>query len=130
MEAGQHVIPIYKRGDKTHVENYRPISLLCIISEVLERCVLCKLRDHLQNLILFNTSQHGFIPGRSCTTQLLEVLNYIGSVLDSGKQTDVIFLGMSKAFDKVSHTCLALWKHHVNLLLQSFRSVSSDLHQC
>ena len=32
--------------------------------------------------------------------------------------------------NKKINTCLALWKHHVNLLLQSFRSVSSDLHQC
>ena len=60
-----NIIPIYKKGDKTHVENYRPISL-CIISKVLERCVLSKLRDRLLNLM--NTSQHGFIPGRSCTT--------------------------------------------------------------
>ncbi|CAB4027594.1 Hypothetical predicted protein [Paramuricea clavata] len=53
-----------------------------------------------------NTSQHGFIPGRSCTTQLVEVLNSIGSLLDSGKQTDVIFMDMSKAFGKVSHAAL------------------------
>ncbi|CAB4026035.1 Hypothetical predicted protein [Paramuricea clavata] len=63
-----------------------------------------KLRVHLLELI--NTSQHGFIPGRSCTTQLVEVLNSIGSLLDSGKQTDIIFMDMSKAFDKVSHAAL------------------------
>jgi hypothetical protein len=42
-----------------------------------------------------------FIPGKSCTTQLLEVLDYIGSLLDGGKQTDVVYMDMSKAFDKV-----------------------------
>ena len=73
-----NIIPVFKKGDKTHVENYRLISLLCIVSKVLERCVLSKLRVHLLELI--NTSQHGFIPGRSCTTQLVEVLNSIGSV--------------------------------------------------
>ncbi|CAB4036479.1 Hypothetical predicted protein, partial [Paramuricea clavata] len=93
-----NIVPVFKKLDKTHVENYRPISLLCIVSKVLERCVLSKLRVHLLELI--NTSQHGFIPGRSCTTQLVEVLNSIGSLLDSGKQTDVIFMDMSKAFDK------------------------------
>ncbi|CAB4018309.1 Hypothetical predicted protein [Paramuricea clavata] len=97
-------IPVFKKGDKSFVENYRPISLLCVVSKVFERCVLNKLRDHL--LQLLNSSQHGFTPGRSCTTQLVEVLNYIGSLLDSGKQTDVIFMDMSKAFDKVSHTAL------------------------
>ena len=66
--------------------------------------MLRKLREYLTSLI--NSAQHGFIPGRSCTTQLVEVLHYIGSILDSGKQTDMIFMDMSKAFDKVSHTAL------------------------
>ena len=71
------------------------------MSKVLERCVLRNIRDHLQQLI--NDSQHGFTPGKSCTTQLLEVLDYIGSLLDSGKQIDVVYMDMSKAFDKVHH---------------------------
>ena len=99
-----NIIPVFKKGDKTHVENYRPISLLCVVSKVFERCILNKLSDHLLKLV--NSSQHGFIPGRSCTTQLVEVLNHIGSLLDSGKQTDVIFMDMSKAFDKVNHAAL------------------------
>ena len=92
---------MHKKGDKSQVENYRAISLLSIVSKVLERCVLRNIRDHLQQLI--NDSQHGFTPGKSCTTQLLEVLDYIGSLLDSGKQTDVVYMDMSKAFDKVHH---------------------------
>ena len=99
-----NIIPIHKKGDISNVENYRPISLLGVTSKVLERCVLRKLREYLTSLI--NSAQHGFIPGRSCTTQLVEVLHYIGSILDSGKQTDMIFMDMSKAFDKVSHTAL------------------------
>ena len=69
------------------------------MSKVLERCVLRNIRDHLQQLI--NDSQHGFTPEKSCTTQLLEVLDYIGSLLDSGKKIDVVYMDMSKAFDKV-----------------------------
>ena len=76
--------------------------------------MLSELRVHLLELI--NTSQHGFIPGRSCTTQLVEVLNSIGSLLDSGKQTDFIFMDMSKAFDKVSHAALIakLERYNIN----------------
>ena len=96
-----NIVPIHKKGDKSQVENYRPISLLSLVSKVLERCVLRNIRDHLQQLI--NDSQHGFTPGKSCTTQLLEVLDYIGSLLDSGKQIDVVYMDMSKAFDKVHH---------------------------
>ena len=50
--------------------------------------------------------QHGFLDGWSCVTQLTSVLHYIGGQLDAGKQIDIIYLDMSKAFDKVDHTKL------------------------
>ena len=80
-----NIVPVHKKGDKSEVVNYRPISLLCIVSKILERCVLYKLSDHLIGLI--NSQQHGFIPGRSCTTQLVEVLDHIERLLDNRKQT-------------------------------------------
>ena len=79
------------------MENYRPISLLPVVSKVLERCVLACLRDHISHLIRRN--QHGFLAGRSCVTQLISVLHYIGGQLDAGKQINIIYLDMSKAFD-------------------------------
>ena len=86
--------------------------------------MLTKIRDHL--LCLINNAQHGFIPGRSCTTQLLEILHLIGSLLDSGKQTDVIYIDMSKAFDKVEHaTLLRKLEHGFSIsgpLLRWFKS--------
>ena len=86
------------------MENYRPISLLPVISKVLERCVLAGLRDDISHLI--SREQPGFLAGRSCVTQLTSVLHYIGGQLDAGKQIDIIYLDMSKAFDKVDHTKL------------------------
>ena len=58
------------------------------------------------NDILISRNLHGFLPGRSCLTQLISVLHYIGGQLDAGKQIDIIYLDMSKAFDKVDHTKL------------------------
>ena len=100
-----NIVPVYKKDDRQYVESYRPISLLTIISKVLERCVLVRLRDH-DLLEILDCTQHGFIPGKSCVTQLVEVIDYIGALLDSGKQTDVIYLDMSKAFDKVKHSLI------------------------
>ena len=89
-----NVVPVFKRGIKEHVQNYRPISLLCIVSKVLERCVLNHIWEHLQEVI--NDHQHGFMPGRSC----------LAGLLDRGEQIDVIYLDMTKAFDKVNHELL------------------------
>ncbi|CAB3994226.1 Hypothetical predicted protein [Paramuricea clavata] len=96
-----NVVPVHKKDNKEHVENYRPISLLSLISKALERCVFNKIKDHVFEQI--NNGQHGFVPRKSCVTQLIEVFEYIGRELDLGKQVDVIYLDMSKAFDRVSH---------------------------
>ena len=96
-----NIAPIFKKGKRDVAENYRPISLLPVISKVLERCVLAGVRDHISHLI--SREQHGFL---ACVTQLTSVLHYIGGQLDAGKQIDVTNLDMSKAFDKVDHTKL------------------------
>ena len=90
-----NVVPIHKKGDKDHVEKYRPISLLSFV-------IFISIKEHAFNQL--NYFQHGFISGKSCVTQLIEVLDNIGSQLDHGDQ--VIYLDTSKAFDKVSHVRL------------------------
>ncbi len=99
-----NVIPLHKNGNKSYVENYRPISLMCVVAIVLERCVYNRLIDHIQNII--SAAQHGFLRGKSCTSQLLSVLHRISENLDMGKQTDILYYGIAKAFDTVDHTLL------------------------
>ena len=96
-----NVVHVHKKGAKDQEENYRPISLLPIVSKVFERCVLNSIKDHLYHVS--SPKQHGFCTGRSCVTNLLEAFDHIGSLLDSGSQVDTIYLDMSKAFVKVSH---------------------------
>ena len=71
-----NVVRVYKKGAKDHEENYRPISLLPIVSK---RCVLNSIKDHLYHVIL--PKQHGFCTGRSCVTNLLEAVDHIGSLI-------------------------------------------------
>ena len=99
-----NVTPVHKKKKKELATNYRPISLLSIISKVLERCVCNRFYDHVRGMI--NDAQHGFLHGRSCVTQLLTTLHRIGQLLDNNIQTDVIFLDFAKAFDSVDHNIL------------------------
>ncbi|CAB4044312.1 Hypothetical predicted protein, partial [Paramuricea clavata] len=79
-----------------------------------------------------HSSQHGFFTGKSCTTNLIEALDNIGSLLDSGNQIDVIYLDMSKAFDKVNYELLLSKLSKLGFgggLLQWFRSYLSNRRQ-
>ena len=96
-----NVVPVPKNDDPSENNNYRPISLLCIISKVLEHIVHRQVYEFIKPSLY--DLQHGFRPNRSCITQLLEVLQDIGKNLDSEKTTDVVYLDFSKAFDSVSH---------------------------
>ena len=99
-----NVIPVYKKGSKKLPENYRPVSLLAISSKVLEK-VVCEglLRACLPAL---PDSQHGFLPKRSCVTNLTCFMDHCWLSLAKGLQTDAIYTDYSSAFTSVSHRLL------------------------
>ena len=102
------VTPIYKKGSRAQPCNYRPVSLTCILCKCMEKIVREHMLDHLISCNLISKEQHGFVPGRSCTTQLLEVLDEWTQILDDGGSIDTIYMDFQKAFDMVSHRRLLL----------------------
>ena len=72
----------------------------------MESIIKDKIVEHLQVFNLINDSQHGFMKGRSCLTNLLEYLETVTKLLDEGVPVDVIYLDFAKAFDKVPHARL------------------------
>ena len=98
-----YITPIYKKGPKCHAENYRPISLTCILSKLVESLVRTKVLMHLQKNDLLSTRQYGFINGRSTTTQLLHFFDKCLESIVRGKVIDTIYFDFKKAFDMVPH---------------------------
>jgi len=98
-----NVCPVYKKGDTSDPANYRPISLTCILCKTLEHIIASHLSSHFTTHNILYNLQHGFRERRSCETQLIELTDYLVKNLSSGKQTDLILLDFSKAFDKVNH---------------------------
>lgn len=96
------VIPIYKKGDKHLAENYRPISLTAIPCKCMEKIIATEItefimthnRDHIHN-------QHGFLRGRSVTSNLLYNINLWTKAAEEHYPVDVIYLDFEKAFDTV-----------------------------
>ena len=92
-----------QKGDRSKVENYRPISLTSSVAKVLERIVNDALLKHLVSNSIILDKQHGFLPGKSVETNLLETYELITQLLDRGFPVDLILLDIAKAFDKVPH---------------------------
>ena len=127
-----YVVPIFKKGDRSHVKNYRPVSLLQGVSKVLERCIVNFVYPFVSPLL--HNLQHGFLKKRSCTTQLLKVYHTIGEILDRGGQVDIVYLDFSKAFDCVCHSMLLYKLEHfygfTNGFIEWFKSYLTSRSQC
>ena len=97
------ITPIFRKGDRRKLENYRPVSLLNIDSKILEKCIHIALYNHFQNFL--TKSQHGFVRRRPVQTNMLLFLKKIYEALDHDPQSEVIafYTDFSKAFDKVPH---------------------------
>ena len=100
------VVPVFKKGDPKIVNNYRPISLLSIISKVFEKCVYKYIHNFINNNNLLSQHQSGFRKGDSTINQLLYLSHQFSSALDNGKEVRVVFFDISKAFDRVWHSGL------------------------
>ncbi|CAL4110183.1 unnamed protein product, partial [Meganyctiphanes norvegica] len=101
-----NVTPIHKKGDRTDPSNYRPVSLTSQVCKVLEAIVRKHILEHLADNDILSDRQHGFREGRSCLTNLLEVMECWTEILDEGDGVDVAYLDFRKAFDLVSHNHL------------------------
>ena len=100
-----NVVPVHKKESKNIVKNYRLISLLPFSGKIFEKCIYNSLYSYLEsNNILFK-SQSGFRKGDSCISRLLAIIHDIYSNFDACPplETRVVFLDISKAFDRVWH---------------------------
>ncbi len=98
-----HVTAIFKKGKKSVPGNYRPVSLTSIICKIMESIIRDSVMSYMNVNQMFSDDQHGFRPGRSCVTQLLEIVEVWTSMLEEGGGVDVIYLDFRKAFDSVPH---------------------------
>ena len=81
--------------------NYRPVSLTCILCKIYEKMI----RKHMLSYVavLITNKQHGFTPGRSCLSNLLETIDEVFEFLSEGGCADILYFDFAKAFDILSH---------------------------
>ena len=96
-----NVVPVFKKGSKNLVENYRPISLTCLVMKIFEKIIRNELMIRCSDMI--NPNQHGFLPDKSCTTQMITFTESIAFALNHSIRTDVVYFDFAKAFDYVNY---------------------------
>ncbi len=110
------IVPVYKqKGDAQLFTNYRPISLLPVLSKILEKVVHKRLYDYLIKNKILNKSQYGFRNQHSTTDAITELVSHILHNFDQRKFTLSVFLDLSKAFDTIDHNTLLKKLYHYGI---------------
>ena len=95
------VVPVPKGSEPTSASNYRPISLLPVVSKLLEKHMHFLISCHIKTSYPIASHQWGFQPGKSAVSALVDVLRHWSSALDQRKEVAAVFFDLRKAFDSV-----------------------------
>ena len=100
------LLPIHKGGTKDNPSNYRPISILPVISKLIEKHVTKHLFAFMNKYQVLHKSQSGFRKHHSCKTALINLVDKWLKHIDNGEVVGAIFFDLRKAFDVVDHELL------------------------
>ena len=100
------ISPIFKKGDRENIENYRPISTLPIFGKIFEKIIYSRLYKFLSAQGILDDSQFGFRQGHSTVHAIQHSVNIINESHKANKHVVGIFIDLSKAFDTLDHKIL------------------------
>ena len=127
------VIPVFKNGSPSDVNNYKPISIIPVIAKVFEKIIYDQLYNYLSVNNLLSNCQSGFRALHSTVTSLLNITDNWRFNIDKGQINGVVFVDLKKAFDTVDHSVLIskFERYGLNeLALRLFSSYQENRSQC
>ena len=99
------VTPIFKSGSRSLLENQRPISVLLIVSILLEKAAQQALKDYFELENLLSKRQHGFRKKHSTKTASIYFCDLIRKQMNNCKLIEAVYVDLSKAFDTIDTYC-------------------------
>lgn len=125
------VVPLFKKGSKLDPGNYRPVSLLNVLSKILERAVHDQMKSYLDKNNVLYENQSGFRGKFSTDSCLIGLTDYIKGEMGKGNLVGMVLIDLQKAFDTVDHEILIEKLRSLNMSsLSWFRSYLTERQQC
>lgn len=121
------IVPIFKSGDKSAANNYRPISLLPVFSKLLEKIIKMRMINFLDSQNFFSPKQFGFRSGSNTEKALLSFLDNIYTSINKNRKTGALFIDLTKAFDLVDHKILLAKMWNIGFRGSTFKLFESYL---
>ena len=100
------ITPVFKKGSKEVMSNYRPISVLNVFSKILEKVMYKRLMGYIESTHLLSDRQFGFRKGHSTEMAVTEAVSFITRALNDKKNVLAVNMDLSKAFDTINHEIL------------------------
>jgi hypothetical protein len=127
------IVPVYKKGDKNDVNNYRGITLVSCFSKLFTIILNKRITSFCENNNIISDAQFGFRKGKSTEDALFILLNIVQHYLNENKRLYCVFVDLKKCFDTIYRN--ALWMKLYNLgvqskLLRIIRDMYTKLKSC
>lgn len=121
------ILPLPKRQNIEDYNDIRPISILPVLSKVIEKVMNVQIREFLNAHNILPNCQSGFRPGYSCATALLSITDDIIEAADKGLATILVLIDYSKAFDRLNHDLLISILHYIGFDMSAITLMISYL---
>ena len=121
------VVPVFKAEDPTEFSNYRPVSVLPVLSQIFEKVIRSRLASFFDKNKVILAGQYGFRSGHSTAMAVLDMVEKVKDAWEQGNVAIGVLIDLKKAFDTVDHSILLAKLEHYGIRGTAYKLMDSYL---